>query len=108
MPCYRLFIASIAAFGQSGCVVPIFAIFLMGVVNFAMHRAVQESGHPMLSMMPGFTGKAGRRGLLAFEFVVLLAAMLLARHVGSGWVVAYALYTAANALAAWLILSHRV
>ena len=87
---------------------PIVIVFLMGVANFAMHRAVQDSGHPMLSAMPGFTGKAGRRGLLAFEFAVLLAAMLLAVNVGPGWALAYALYTVANGLAAWLILSHRI
>ena len=87
---------------------PLLVTFLMGVMNFAMHRAVQDSGHPMLSALPGFSGKAGRRGLLAFEFAVLLAAMLLAENIGPGWALAYALYTSANALAAWLILSHRV
>ena len=87
---------------------PLIATFLMGVMNFAMHRAVQESAHPMLSSLPGFSGRAGRRGLLAFEFAVLLAALLLAVNVGPGWALAYTLYTAANALAAWLILSHRI
>lgn len=87
---------------------PILATFLMGIANFALHRAVQESGHPMLSALPGFSGKSGRGGLLAFEFTVLLAAMLLAANVSPSWALGYALYTGVNALAAWLILSHRI
>ena len=83
------------------------AIFVMGIANFAMHRAVMESGHPMLESMPGLSRKGGRRGLLALEFAILLSALLLVHLVSSAWAFGYALYTALNAIAAWVILSHR-
>lgn len=83
-------------------------IFVLGVVNFALHRAVLESGHPMLEQMPGFVrGKSGRFTLTA-EFVLLLTALLLAANGWPqfGWF--YAIYSALNAFAAWLMISGRV
>jgi hypothetical protein len=82
-------------------------IFLLGIANFALHKAVLESGHPLLGRMP-FMNVLGPRASLIAEFLVLLGAMLL---VGSGsllWGWAYFGYTTFNALAAWLILSRRV
>ena len=82
-------------------------IFLLGIANFALHKAVLESGHPLLARMP-FMNMLGARASLIAEFIVLLGAMLL---VGSGsvlWGWAYFGYTAFNALAAWLILTRRV
>ena len=87
---------------------PLLFAFVMGVANFAMHRAVQESGHPALASVPGFSGRRGKRMALAFEFLVLLAALLLTVNHSPAWVLAYGLYTAANGLAAWLILSQRL
>ena len=87
---------------------PLLVAFVMGIANFAMHRAVQESGHPALSMIPGFSGRRGRRMALAFEFLVLLAALLLTVNHSPAWVLGYGFYTAANGLAAWLILSQRL
>lgn len=81
--------------------------FLLGIANFALHKAVLESRHPLLGRMP-FMKAFGPRASLVAEFLVLLGAMLL---VGSGsiaWVWAYAGYTAFNAVAAWLILTRRV
>jgi hypothetical protein len=81
--------------------------FLLGIANFALHKAVLESGHPLLGRMP-FMNMLGPRASLAAEFLVLLGAMLL---VGNGtvlWAWAYFGYTAFNALAAWLILTRRV
>jgi len=83
-------------------------IFLLGVGNFALHGAVLRSGHPMLGRSPWFVHLLGGRITLATEFLLLLAAMLLAVE-GWGWVVwAYSGYSALNALAAWLILTRRV
>lgn len=87
---------------------PLLFAFVMGIANFAMHRAVQESGHPALALVPGFSGRRGRRMALAFEFFVLLAALMLAANHSSTWTLAYGLYTAMNGVAAWLILSHRL
>jgi hypothetical protein len=88
------------------------ATFVLGTGNFALHKAVLESRHPMLGPM---LGKApwklrapGGRGSLAVEFLILLGAMLLAGLVSPGWAWAYAGYTGLNALAAWLILTRRV
>ena len=43
----------------------ILILFLLGVANFAMHKAVLESGHPLLGQMPWFFHMLnGRFGLL--------------------------------------------
>ena len=83
-------------------------LFLLGVINFALHRAVVESDHPMLDALPQFYRAGGGRISLAFEFLVLLAAMLLA---GNGWpgaIWAYVIYSAVNVLTGWLVLSGRI
>lgn len=77
-------------------------IFLLGIANFALHRAVIESGHPMLG------NPRSARFLLAFEFLVLVSAMMLAAN---GWIAlawVYGLYSALNAVAAWLIASRHI
>jgi hypothetical protein len=86
----------------------VLVIFVLGVANFAMHKAVLESGHPLVGQMPAFVHKLGGRVTLAAEFVLLLGAMLLvaAGHAGWGW--AYLGYTSLNAVAAWLILGRRI
>ena len=82
--------------------------FLLGIANFAMHRAVVESGHPLLGSLGIGRVAQAPRILLAAEFAILLAAMLLVQtgHVAWGWL--YALYTLANASGAWLFLGGRV
>lgn len=86
----------------------ILLIFVLGVGNFAMHKAVLESGHPLLGQMPWFVHMLGGRISLVTEFMVLLAAMLLASTGGLGWAIAYVAYSFINALAAWLIISGRI
>ncbi len=83
-------------------------IFLMGIGNFALHKAVLESGHPLLGQMPWFVHKLGDRLTLVTEFLVLLAALLLAANGWPGLAWAYLAYTGLNAIAAWLILTDRV
>lgn len=83
-------------------------IFMLGVGNFALHAAVLKSGHPLLGQMPGFVHKLGGRLTLLAEFLVLLAAMLLAANGWAGLVWAYAGYSALNALSSWLILTRRI
>ena len=83
-------------------------VFLCGIANFAMHKAVLESGHPMLHSML----RAFYRGQfpisMALEFAVLSVALLLASHNSGFAVSAYAIYTAFNALAAWAIVKGRI
>ena len=81
--------------------------FLFGVANFALHKAVLESGHPLLARMP-FVTMIGPRASLAAEFLVLLGAMLLVGSGNPAWAWAYLGYTMFNAVAAWLILTRRV
>jgi hypothetical protein len=82
--------------------------FLLGIGNFAVHKAVLESGHPMLGQMPRLLRAPRGRASLVVEFLVLLGAMLLVGAGSRGWAWAYAGYTALNGFAAWLILSRRV
>lgn len=84
-------------------------LFFFGIGNFAMHKAVLESRHAMLGHMPWFVHMlGGGRFGLGVEFLVLLGSMLMVSQGSLGWAWGYALYTFANAAAAWLILSNRV
>jgi hypothetical protein len=87
---------------------PILAIFVLGIANFAMHKAVLESGHPMVGQMPPLVQRLGGRITLVAEFVLLLGAMLLVAAGFAGWGWGYLGYTLLNALAAWLILGRRI
>jgi hypothetical protein len=82
--------------------------FFFGISNFAMHKAVVESGHPFIEDTTLYFGRYFGRGGYAVEFVILAGAMLMA-YGGSGWIVlVYLAYTMCNAVAAWLFLSGRV
>jgi len=83
-------------------------IFFLGIGNFALHKAVLESGHPLLGQMPWFVHMLGGRITMVTEFLVLLAALLLAANGWPGLVWAYAIYSVLNLVSAWLILSGRL
>ena len=83
-------------------------LFLLGMGNFAVHKAVLESDHPLLGRVPFFFNLLGGRFSFSIEFAMLLGAMLLVAHGSWGWVLFYAAYTGVNAVSAWLILSGRV
>ncbi len=82
-------------------------VLLLGVANFALHRAVLESAHPLLGQTPWFRMLGGKFSL-TLEFIMLLGAALLAGEGAMLWVWLYLGYTLANAGSAWLILSGRV
>jgi hypothetical protein len=86
----------------------IVTLFLLGIANFAMHKAVLESGHPMLGHSPWFVHLLGGRFSLGVEFFMLLGAMLMVDGGSPGWAWGYAFYSLVNGLAAWIILSGRV
>ncbi|TAD82538.1 MAG: hypothetical protein EAY70_03350 [Sphingomonadales bacterium] len=83
-------------------------IFVLGIANFAISRAVFERGHPLFVRLPRSSQTLGRRAALVSEFAVLFFALLLSVE---GWPVyawAYGVYTLVNGAAAWLILTGRV
>jgi hypothetical protein len=82
--------------------------FLMGVANFAMHKAVAESGHPFVEDAKLYFGSHfGRSASYAIELLMLIGAMWFA-YEGSLFVaLIYWGYTGMNALATWLLLSGR-
>ena len=90
------------------CNMAVFVIFVLGIGNFALHKATIESRNSLVREVPWLRSRRGRQVSLGIEFTVLLAAMLLA---GNGWgniAWAYFLYSGLNGVSAWLILSGRV
>lgn len=83
-------------------------VFLFGMGNFAVHKAVLESDHPMLGRALFFFHLFGGRFSLYIEFLMLLGTMLMVSQSSWGWVMFYASYSAVNAVSAWLILSGRI
>jgi len=83
-------------------------LFLLGIANFAMHKAVLESGHPLLGRMPWFFHLLGGRFSLAVEFFMLLGAMLMVAEGSAAWLWGYLAYSVMNGISAWLILDNRV
>ena len=71
--------------------------FLLGIGNFAVHKAVLDSRHPIIAHMPRFLRLLGGKASLGVEFVLL-----------AGWGWAYFGYSVLNGLAGWLILSRRL
>lgn len=82
--------------------------FFLGIANFALHKAVLESQHPLLGHVPWFIHLLGGRFSLLVEFLLLLGAMLLVGEGAIGWAWGYGAYTLLNGFSAWLILSGRV
>ncbi|MDT0506620.1 hypothetical protein [Novosphingobium sp. MMS21-SN21R] len=87
---------------------PILITFLLGVGNFALHRAVMDSGHPMLGRMPRFVHLLGGRFTMVMEFLLLVAALLFAAEGNVSGPIAYVVYSVLNSFSAWLILTDRV
>ncbi len=83
--------------------------FMLGIGNFAMHKAVVESGHPFVEDTKLYFGRHfGKNGSYAIEFILLAAAMVFANS-GSLLVVFFYLgYTLLNVLATYLLLTGRV
>lgn len=90
-----------------GGMAPLVVVFCLGVLNFAAHKAVLESDHPMLEQVPWLFQALGGRLSLLVEFAMLLGAMIMAAAGSVGWAWTYAGYTGLNAAAAWLIAGNR-
>ena len=83
-------------------------IFLLGIGNFAAHKAVIESRHPILAQVPWFFTLLGGRFSLLVEFAMLLGTLLMAASGATGWAWFYAAYSGMNYASAWLILSGKI
>ena len=82
--------------------------FLLGVANFAMHKAVVESGHPFVEDTKRYFGKhIGPYGSYAIELALLIGAMWLANEGSVLITLFYAAYTGMNVIATWLLLTGR-
>lgn len=94
--------------GVSLWAMAIIITFLLGIGNFALQRAVLDSGHPVLVQLPWFTAGLGARFTLAVEFALLVAALLLASEGATWGPITYVVYSMLNSFSAWLILTHRL
>jgi hypothetical protein len=82
--------------------------FVFGVANFAMHKAVAESGHPFVEDTKRYFGAhLGPYGSYAIELALLIGAMWLANNGSWAVLLMYAAYTAINGVATWLLLSSK-
>ena len=86
----------------------IFIIFLCGVANFAMHKAMLESNHPIMAeARDSFRKLLGPYGSYILEFFMLTAAMIFANMGMLSAVIFYFVYTLANCAAAWVLFSNK-
>ena len=81
----------------------ILVTFLLGIGNFALHKAVMESGR-----MPWFYHALNGNFSLVVEFLMLLAALLFVAQDSFAAAVAYIVYSMLNSFSAWLILNGRL
>lgn len=82
--------------------------FILGIGNFALNRALIDSGHPLLGKMPWFYHALGGRFTLLIEFILLFAALMFAdQNIVSG-PIAYVIYSVLNSFSAYLILTDKV
>ena len=82
--------------------------FLLGIMNFTLHKAVLSSRHRLLEELPVFLRRLDGRASLVAEFILLFGAMLLVAYGRTGWGFAYLGYSILNAISAWFILTRRI
>lgn len=86
----------------------VFVIFLCGVANFAMHKAMLESKHPIIAeARTSFNKMLGPYGSYILEFFMLVSAMIFASMGLLTAVIFYSVYTLANGAAAWVLFSNK-
>ena len=86
----------------------IFIVFICGIANFAMHKAMMESNHPMIAEARGsFTKFLGPHGSYILEFIMLALTMIFADMGILTALIFYGLYTLAKFAAAYFIYRDR-
>lgn len=93
-----------AGFMRGGMTIAFIAILLCGSGNFAMHRWMLESRHPLVeAATAGVRRLLGRHATYVMEFFLLLGALWLASINWFAALMIYGSYTAMNAATiAWL------
>lgn len=86
----------------------IIVVFLLGVANFALHRAALANRGAIIDQLPPILQRLYGRASLAVEFIVLLGAMVLVTHGEPSWAWAYLGYSILNGSAAWFIANTKV
>ncbi len=83
----------------------LFFIFLMGIANFACHRAMLESRHPLIEEATApLRSRLGQQATYVLEFLMLVTAMLIEASYPLITMTLYGLYTMFNILAyQWLL-----
>ena len=82
--------------------------FILGVANFYMHKAVADSGHPIVEETKRTFGRhIGPYGSYAIELALLIGALWLANTGSLALSLLYAAYTAVNGIATWMLLSSK-
>jgi hypothetical protein len=90
------------------CRMAVAVIFVLGIINFALNRAVMACNHPLMQQMPPLLKAMNQRFSLLMEYLMLVAGMLLAAQGWAWGAIAYGVYSMMNGFSAWLILSGRV
>lgn len=86
----------------------LFAVFLLGIANFALHGVALSRGRMLMARLtPEARGMIGLLSLI-FELGVLIASMAMVVGGEIGWLWGYALYTAGNAVGAWFMVRGRL
>ncbi|GAB5482156.1 hypothetical protein [Sphingorhabdus sp. EL138] len=86
----------------------VFIIFICGIGNFAMHKAMMESDHPMITEARGsFSKLLGPYGSYILEFAMLAAALIFANMGMLSAVFFYGIYTLANCAGAYVLFSNK-
>lgn len=97
-----------SAKGHEGTAMLLIFCFLMGIANFAMHKAVAESGHPFVEDTKRyFSRHFSPYGSYAIELALLIGALWFANEGSLAVSLTYWAYTGINAIATWLLLSGR-
>lgn len=87
--------------------IAIIAILFAGAGNFAMHRWMLESGHPMVEAATGPMRRAlGRWSTYVLEFLLLIGALAMAEWRAILALILYGLYTIMNAATVAIIKGH--
>lgn len=82
-------------------------VFVLGVGNFALQRAVLDCGHPALAGLSAAARKGMARAALFAEFVVLAGALYMVASGHRSWGWAYLGYSLFNGAAGWALIKRR-
>ena len=81
--------------------------FILGIINFACHKAVMESGHPFIEDTKKYFGRHfGQYGGYAIEFVILLGALIFSNSLILGLI--YSAYSGLNMITAYMLINGKI